>query len=78
MAGRLAQLLFDWADTASCGRPDLRFTMALTHEELASMAGTSRETVTRLLNQFERDHLITRRGTSITIVNPSSLAELAL
>jgi CRP/FNR family cyclic AMP-dependent transcriptional regulator len=77
-AGRLAQLLFDWATTAACGKPDLRFTMALTHEELASMAGTSRETVTRLLNQFERDHLITRRGTSITIVNPSSLAELAL
>jgi CRP/FNR family transcriptional regulator, cyclic AMP receptor protein len=77
-ASRLAQLLFDWANTASCGNPDLRFTMALTHEELASMAGTSRETVTRLLNQFERDHLITRRGASITIVDPSSLAELAL
>ncbi len=77
-AGRLAQLLFDWATTAACGKPDLRFTMALTHEELASMAGTSRETVTRLLNQFERDHLITRRGVSITIINPSGLSELAL
>ena len=42
------------------------------------MAGTSRETVTRLLNQFERDHLITRRGVSITIINPSGLSELAL
>jgi CRP/FNR family cyclic AMP-dependent transcriptional regulator len=29
--------------------------MALTHEEIANMAGTSRETVTRLLNQFRRD-----------------------
>ncbi len=75
--GRLAQLLIEWANTAACGKPELRFTMALTHEELASMAGTSRETVTRLLNQFERDHLIIRRGASITIVNPSSLSELA-
>jgi CRP/FNR family transcriptional regulator, cyclic AMP receptor protein len=77
-ASRLAQLLFDWANTAACGKPGLRFTMALTHEELASMAGTSRETVTRLLNQFERDSLITRHGASLTIVNPSALAKLAL
>src|SRR5271170_8160646 len=76
-AGKLAQLLLEWANTSACGRPELRFTMALTHEELASMAGTSRETVTRLLNQFERDHLIVRRGASLTIINPSGLAELA-
>jgi CRP/FNR family transcriptional regulator len=76
-AGRLAQLLTEWAHTAACGKPELRFTMALTHEELASMAGTSRETVTRLLNQFERDKLITRRGASLTITNPAGLADLA-
>ena len=76
-AGRLAQLLIEWAHTAACGKPELRFTMALTHEELASMAGASRETVTRLLSQFERDRLIARRGSSLTIVNPSGLAELA-
>jgi len=75
-AGRLAQLLIEWARTAPCGKPKLRFTMALTHEELSSMAGTSRETVTRLLNRFERDKLITRRGTSLTIVNPVNLAAL--
>src|SRR5271170_5636058 len=72
-AGKLAQLLLEWANTAACGKPQLRFTMALTHEELANMAGTSRETVTRLLNQFERDHLIIRRGSSLTIVNSSGL-----
>lgn len=76
-SGRLAQLLLEWANTASCGKPELRFTMALTHEELASMAGTSRETVTRLLNQFERDHLITRHGSTFSILNPSSLSQLA-
>jgi CRP/FNR family transcriptional regulator len=76
-AGKLARLLLDWANTAACGRPGLRFTMALTHEELANMAGTSRETVTRLLNQFERDHLIVRRGSSLTILAPSDLEDLA-
>ena len=76
-SGRLAQLLLEWANTAACGKPELRFTMALTHEELANMAGTSRETVTRLLNQFERDHLITRRGSTLTILNPSNLGQFA-
>jgi len=76
-AGRLAQLLTEWARAAACGKAELRFTMALTHEELASMAGTSRETVTRLLNQFERDKLITRRGASLTITNPVALADLS-
>ena len=76
-AGRLAQLLLDWANTAACGRTELRFTMALTHEELANMAGTSRETVTRLLNQFERDGFISRRGSALTIAAPESLRQLS-
>jgi CRP/FNR family transcriptional regulator, cyclic AMP receptor protein len=75
-AGRLARLLLDWARTASGGRPELRFTMALTHEEIANMAGTSRETVTRLLNQFRRDEWITIKGASMTIVKPDELERL--
>lgn len=75
-AGRLSQLLLDWARTSSCGKPELRFTMALTHEELANMAGTSRETVTRLLNQFERDELIVRHGASIVILRPIELERM--
>lgn len=76
-AGKLAQLLLEWAATAACGKPELRFTMALTHEELANMSGVSRETVTRLLNQFERDRLIARRGSSLTILDPASLSQFA-
>lgn len=75
-AGRLAQLLLDWARTGSCGKPEMRFTMALTHEELANMAGTSRETVTRLLNQFERDELIARHGATISILQPAEMERL--
>ena len=55
---------------------ELRFTMALTHEEIANMAGTSRETVTRLLNQFRRDQWITIKGASLTIVKPDQLERL--
>ncbi|HEV2618527.1 MAG TPA: Crp/Fnr family transcriptional regulator [Acidobacteriaceae bacterium] len=75
-SGRLSQLLLDWARNASCQQPELRFTMALTHEELANMTGASRETITRLLNQLERDSIIERRGSTIVILNPDKLDSL--
>jgi CRP/FNR family transcriptional regulator len=76
-AGRLARLLLDWGQSVSpitsTSKPEMRFTMALTHEEVASMAGTSRETVTRLLNHFRRKGLIHIRGTALTILKPMEL-----
>jgi len=75
-AGRLARLLLDWGHSSANGKPEIRFTMALTHEEIANMAGTSRETVTRLLNQFRRDQWITIKGASMTIVKPDQLEKL--
>lgn len=75
-AGRLARLILDWGHSAACGKPEIRFTMALTHEEIANMAGTSRETVTRLLNQFRRDRWITINGSSLTITRPEQLERL--
>ncbi|HWZ49834.1 MAG TPA: Crp/Fnr family transcriptional regulator [Granulicella sp.] len=76
-AGRLAGVLLDWGRAASCGRPEMRFTMALTHEDLASMAGTSRETVTRTLGKFKKEKLIQIRGSSLLILSPERLAQLS-
>lgn len=75
-AGRLARLLLDWGRSVSNGKPEIRFTLALTHEEIANMAGTSRETVTRLLNQFRRSQLISIKGTALTILKPEELERL--
>jgi CRP/FNR family cyclic AMP-dependent transcriptional regulator len=77
-AGRLARLLLDWGRQASDdnSRDELRFTMALTHEEIANMAGTSRETVTRLLNQFKKDQWISIKGATLTIIKPDQLERL--
>jgi CRP/FNR family transcriptional regulator len=76
-AGRLASVLLDWGRNASCGKTQMQFTMALTHEELASFAGTSRETVTRVLGQLRKQKLIRIKGTSLTILDPEKLALLA-
>jgi CRP/FNR family cyclic AMP-dependent transcriptional regulator len=76
-AGRLAGVLLDWGRAASCGRPEMRFTMALTHEDLASLAGTSRETVTRTLSRFKKEKLIEIHGSSLHILSPDRLAQLS-
>lgn len=76
-AGRLASVLLDWAHHACEEGSELRFTMALTHEELANLAGTSRETVTRLLSRFQRDQLVRIKGTSFTLLAPDKLEALA-
>ncbi|WP_263384699.1 Crp/Fnr family transcriptional regulator [Granulicella arctica] len=78
-AGRLAGVLLDWGRTAAaCGKLEMRFTMALSHEDLASLVGSSRETVTRNLSQFKRDNLIQVRGSSILILAPKLLEQLAV
>jgi CRP/FNR family transcriptional regulator, cyclic AMP receptor protein len=76
-AGRLASVLLQWGRNASCGKPQLQFTMSLTHEELANLAGTSRETVTRVLGRLQREKLIHVHGTAFTILAPDKLALLS-
>ena len=76
-AGRLASVLLDWATAACPANPAARFTMALTHEDLANLAGTSRETVTRTLTKFRRDKLIHIHGSSMTILDPAKLSLIA-
>jgi CRP/FNR family transcriptional regulator len=76
-AGRLAQLLMEWGRSAACGRTELRFTMALTHEEIASMVGVSRETVTRLLNRFRREKIIRIQGATLTILQPEAMEQMS-
>jgi CRP/FNR family transcriptional regulator len=77
-AARLAGVLMDWGRKASCDRSEMRFTMALTHEELANLIGSSRETVTRMLGRFKREKLIEVRGATVLILAPDKLEKLAV
>lgn len=76
-ASRLASLLLDWGRAAARGKTEMRFTMALTHEDLANLIGTSRETVTRLLGRFKKDRFIQMKGSSILILAPDKLERMA-
>jgi CRP/FNR family transcriptional regulator len=55
-------------------KPGMQFTMALSHEELAKLADTSRVTVT--LGKFQKEKLIEFQGATVTILAPERLAHI--
>lgn len=76
-SSRMAQVLIALSHAGSAGETSPRFSMLLTHSELASLIGTTRETVTRVLNDLERQKIIARNEMSVTILKPAKLAQLA-
>lgn len=78
IAGRIARLLLEWGNAYRQHDPTHdRLTVGLSHEELAEMSGTSRETVSRTLERFRREKLISVKGATIRILNRPSLEKLA-
>jgi CRP/FNR family transcriptional regulator, cyclic AMP receptor protein len=69
---KLARLLVGWLDQNSEARNPSQMKLALTHEEIGQMIGTSRETVSRLFAGFKKQHLIQQSGA--TLVIPSRVA----
>ena len=76
-AGRLARLILDWGVDAKYTGPRSSVTMPLTHEELASMTATTRETVSRTLGRFRKEKLISIRGVALTVLQPQALEQFS-
>jgi CRP/FNR family transcriptional regulator len=75
-AGRVARLILDWSNEAKkVSSPFV--TMMLTHEELASMTATTRETVTRTLSRMRKEKMISTRGVALTVLQPRALEQLS-
>jgi len=70
-AQRLAGLLLELADS------ELQTAMTLTQEELASLTGASRATVTRALSNWRRRGIIRTGQRDITITDPGTLRKIA-
>ncbi|MBK9153072.1 MAG: Crp/Fnr family transcriptional regulator [Chloracidobacterium sp.] len=67
VSDKLARLLLDWFEHSAELREGTAFSMEFTHEEIAEMIGTSRETVTRLLKIFRTQQLITLEKSKLFI-----------
>jgi CRP/FNR family transcriptional regulator len=48
----------------------------LTHEEIAQMLGTTRETVTRLLSDFKRRKIVEVKGSTIMVLKKDELGSM--
>jgi CRP/FNR family transcriptional regulator len=72
--GRMANLLLEMMeDGGHALLPQPVIDMPLTHEDLASMLGSSRETVTRTLNQMKRSGTLAIAGRKVTILQRATL-----
>ena len=76
---RLARLLLDWSSANGSNTPGaMRIDKAFTHEEIAQMICSSRETVTRLLASMSRRQIIQINSNSILIHDRASLEAMAV
>jgi CRP/FNR family transcriptional regulator len=78
-AGKLARLLLSWSGDREreAGAREIRIRSSMTHEEIAQMIGSSRETVTRLLSELKKRELIRLEGSTLVIRNRTALEALA-
>jgi CRP/FNR family transcriptional regulator len=78
-AGKLARLLLSWTTgrEKENAASEIRIRSSLTHEEMAQMIGSSRETVTRLLSDLKKKELIRLEGSTSVIRNKTALEAIA-
>ena len=74
---KMAQLLLPWGDrhgqTTSEG---IRFPLNMTQEAVGEAIGATRETVSRLLGDFQRRQLIRVNGSSVLLLHPEQLRSI--
>ena len=68
--GRIADVLLEFSDRIYCS--DL-FRVPLNQEDLGNLVDSSRESVSRVLNEFEKDNIIRLEGKKVEIINKKSL-----
>jgi CRP/FNR family cyclic AMP-dependent transcriptional regulator len=74
---KVARLLLNWCNHGGeSTAKGVRLKVLLTHEEIAQMVGTTRETVTRLLSDFKRRKIIEVKGSTVLITNRKELENL--
>lgn len=75
---RVAALLVNLAERSGIQEDNgIRISVRLTHQDLADMAGLTKETTSRILSRFKKDQLIAGHGKQLLILNLPRLQEMA-
>lgn len=78
-AEKLANLLLGWIEEK--GKPaehGIRVPISMTHQEIAQLIGTSRETVTRTFADFRQKKILSLRGSMLVVYDKPALESLVL
>ena len=75
-AEKFAKLLLAWSTEKDATSNGSQVRLTLTHEEIAEMIGTTRETVSRLFSEFKKKQLLQVKGAMLTIRNKGALERM--
>lgn len=73
---KLAKLLLSWSAGVAKTADPSHIQLTLTHEEIAEMIGTTRETVSRLFSEFKKKQLLQLKGATLIIRNRLALEKM--
>jgi len=73
---RFARFLLETSADGEVSHGKVRVRLAMTHEEISQLIGTSRETVTRLLSEFRRSSMAELKGSMLIIHNRPALRNM--
>jgi CRP/FNR family transcriptional regulator len=73
---KFAKLLLSWSPDRGKATEPAHVKMTLTHEEIAEMIGTTRETVSRLFSDFKKKQLLQTKGSTLIIRNKPALEKM--
>ena len=76
-AEKFARFLFEQIAGGEKADSVVRATITLTHEEIAQMIGSSRETVTRLFSDFKKKQILQVQGSTVIVRDLAALRKLA-
>src|ERR1700730_13135340 len=73
---KFAKLPLSWSADCVHSADPLHMKSTLTHEEIAEMIGTTRETVSRLFSEFKKNQLLQVKGSTLIIRNKQALEKM--
>ncbi len=73
---KFAKLLLTWSTKSNQNDGSSQVKLTLTHEEIAEIIGTTRETVSRLFSEFKKKQLMQSKGATLVIRSRFALEKI--